>query len=318
LEFNVDLSFMISIVIPLFNEHASIVDLYSEICEIISLYNDWEIIFIDDGSSDGSAEIIIDIASKDSKVKLIRFFRNFGKSAALSEGFKYAKGDVIITMDADLQDDPKEIPNLVNKIGEGFDLVSGWKKTRHDPWTKTFPSKIFNFITKLLTGVKIHDFNCGLKAYRSAVIKSIEIFGGRHRYIPALAGQNNFSVSEIIVNHRPRKFGVTKYGGSRLFHGFFDLLTILFLNKYTQHPLHFFGMIGLTTFTVGSLTELVVLYYKFWLGDPFAKHIALLLLGVIFLFIGIQFFSIGLLGEMMARYSQRKEDRVKEIISSSD
>ena len=309
---------MISIVIPVFNEHESIVDLYSEICEIISLYNDWEIIFIDDGSSDGSAEIIIDIASKDSKVKLIRFFRNFGKSAALSEGFKYAKGDVIITMDADLQDDPKEIPNLVKKIGEGFDLVSGWKKIRHDPWTKTFPSKIFNFITKLLTGVKIHDFNCGLKAYRSAVIKSIEIFGGRHRYIPALAGQNNFSVSEIIVNHRPRKFGVTKYGGSRLFHGFFDLLTILFLNKYTQHPLHFFGMIGLTTFTVGSLTELVVLYYKFWLGDPFAKHIALLLLGVIFLFIGVQFFSIGLLGEMMARYSQRKEDRVKEIISSSD
>ena len=305
---------MISIVIPVFNEHESIVDLYSEICEIISLYNDWEIIFIDDGSSDGSAEIIIDIASKDSKVKLIRFFRNFGKSA----GFKYAKGDVIITMDADLQDDPKEIPNLVKKIGEGFDLVSGWKKIRHDPWTKTFPSKIFNFITKLLTGVKIHDFNCGLKAYRSAVIKSIEIFGGRHRYIPALAGQNNFSVSEIIVNHRPRKFGVTKYGGSRLFHGFFDLLTILFLNKYTQHPLHFFGMIGLTTFTVGSLTELVVLYYKFWLGDPFAKHIALLLLGVIFLFIGVQFFSIGLLGEMMARYSQRKEDRVKEIISSSD
>ena len=305
---------MISIVIPVFNEHESIVDLYSEICEIISLYNDWEIIFIDDGSSDGSAEIIIDIASKDSKVKLIRFFRNFGKSAALSEGFKYAKGDVIITMDADLQDDPKEIPNLVKKIG----LVSGWKKIRHDPWTKTFPSKIFNFITKLLTGVKIHDFNCGLKAYRSAVIKSIEIFGGRHRYIPALAGQNNFSVSEIIVNHRPRKFGVTKYGGSRLFHGFFDLLTILFLNKYTQHPLHFFGMIGLTTFTVGSLTELVVLYYKFWLGDPFAKHIALLLLGVIFLFIGVQFFSIGLLGEMMARYSQRKEDRVKEIISSSD
>ena len=309
---------MISIVIPVFNEHESIVGLYSEICEIISLYNDWEIIFIDDGSSDGSAEIIIDIASKDSKVKLIRFFRNFGKSAALSEGFKYAKGDVIITMDADLQDDPKEIPNLVKKIGEGFDLVSGWKKIRHDPWTKTFPSKIFNFITKLLTGVKIHDFNCGLKAYRSAVIKSIEIFGGRHRYIPALAGQNNFSVSEIIVNHRPRKFGVTKYGGSRLFHGFFDLLTILFLNKYTQHPLHFFGMIGLTTFTVGSLTELVVLYYKFWLGDPFAKHIALLLLGVIFLFIGVQFFSIGLLGEMMARYSQRKEDRVKEIISSSD
>jgi len=309
---------MISIVIPLFNEQESILDLYSEICNAISSYNDWEIIFIDDGSSDGSAEKIIDIASKDSKVKLISFYRNFGKSAALSEGFQNANGDIIITMDADLQDDPAEIPNFVNKINEGSDLVSGWKKVRHDPWAKTFPSKIFNFVTRLLTGVKIHDFNCGLKAYRSSVIKSIEIFGGRHRYIPALAGQKNFSISEIIVNHRPRKYGTTKYGGSRLLHGFFDLLTILFLNKYTQHPLHFFGMIGLTTFTAGVLTELVVLYYKFWLGEPFAKHIALLLLGLILLFIGIQFFSIGLLGEMMARYSEDKEDRVKEIISSSN
>ena len=309
---------MISIVIPLFNEQESILDLYSEICNAISSYNDWEIIFIDDGSSDGSAEKIIDIASKDSKVKLISFYRNFGKSAALSEGFKHANGDIIITMDADLQDDPAEIPNFVNKISEGSDLVSGWKKVRHDPWTKTFPSKIFNFVTRLLTGVKIHDFNCGLKAYRSSVVKSIEIFGGRHRYVPALAGQKNFSVSEIIVNHRPRKYGTTKYGGSRLLHGFFDLLTILFLNKYTQHPLHFFGMIGLTTFTAGILTELVVFYYKFWLGEPFAKHVALLLLGLILLFIGIQFFSIGLLGEMMARYSEDKEDRVKEIISSSN
>jgi len=309
---------MISIVIPLFNEQESILDLYSEICNAISSYNDWEIIFIDDGSSDGSAEKIIDIASKDSKVKLISFYRNFGKSAALSEGFKNANGDIIITMDADLQDDPAEIPNFVNKISEGSDLVSGWKKVRHDPWAKTFPSKIFNFVTRLLTGVKIHDFNCGLKAYRSSVIKSIEIFGGRHRYIPALAGQKNFSISEIIVNHRPRKYGTTKYGGSRLLHGFFDLLTILFLNKYTQHPLHFFGMIGLTTFTAGVLTELLLLYYKFWLGEPFAKHIALLLLGLILLFIGIQFFSIGLLGEMMARYSQDKEDRVKEIISFSN
>ena len=309
---------MISIVIPLFNEQESILDLYSEICNAISSYNDWEIIFIDDGSSDGSAEKIIDIASKDSKVKLISFYRNFGKSAALSEGFKHANGDIIITMDADLQDDPAEIPNFVNKISEGSDLVSGWKKVRHDPWAKTFPSKIFNFVTRLLTGVKIHDFNCGLKAYRSSVVKSIEIFGGRHRYVPALAGQKNFSVSEIIVNHRPRKYGTTKYGGSRLLDGFFDLLTILFLNKYTQHPLHFFGMIGLTTFTAGILTELVVFYYKFWLGEPFAKHVALLLLGLILLFIGIQFFSIGLLGEMMARYSQDKEDRVKEIISFSN
>ena len=308
----------ISLVIPTFNEKESIPDLYLEICDAVSGNNDWEIIFVDDGSSDGSKGEIEKIITKDSKVKLISFYRNFGKSAALSEGFKHSKGDIIITMDADLQDDPAEIPNLINKINEGYDLVSGWKKIRHDPWTKTLPSKIFNFITRLLTGVKIHDFNCGLKAYRSSVVKSIEIFGGRHRYIPALAGQKNFSVSEIIVNHRPRKFGMTKYGGSRIFHGFFDLLTILFLNKYTQHPLHFFGMIGLTTFAAGVFTEFIVLYYKFFLGEPFAKHIALLLLGLSLIFIGIQFFSIGLLGEMMARYSQRKEDRVKDITSSEN
>ena len=309
---------MISIVIPVFNEKESIPDLYLEIIENVSSYGKWEIIFIDDGSSDGSKDKINDIISKDSKVKLISFYRNFGKSAALSEGFKHSKGDIIITMDADLQDDPAEIPNLINKINEGFDLVSGWKKVRHDPWTKTLPSKIFNFVTRILTGVKIHDFNCGLKAYRSSVIKTIEIFGGRHRYIPALAGQKNFFVSEIVVNHRARKFGATKYGGSRLFHGFFDLLTILFLNKYTQHPLHFFGFIGLSTFSFGIIIELIVLYYKFFLVEPFSKHIALLLLGVVLLFIGIQFFSIGLLGEMMARYSQRKEDRIKEIISNKE
>ena len=244
---------------------------------------------------------------------MISFYRNFGKSAALSEGFKYASGDIIITMDADLQDDPNEITNLINKLDEGYDLVSGWKKKRYDPWTKTMPSKIFNFVTRLLTGVKIHDFNCGLKAYRSSVVKSIEIFGGRHRYIPALAGQKNFSVSEIIVNHRPRIHGETKYGGSRIFHGFFDLLTILFLNKYTQQPLHFFGSIGLFTFTIGFIIELIVLYYKFALFEPFSKHIALLILGVIFIIIGIQFFSIGLLGEIMARNSQSKENRVKEV-----
>ena len=308
----------ISIVIPTFNEKESIPYLYLEICDAVPGKSDWEIIFVDDGSSDGSKDEIEKIISKDPKVKLISFYRNFGKSAALSEGFKHSRGDIIITMDADLQDDPAEIPNLINKINEGYDLVSGWKKVRHDPWTKTFPSKIFNFVTRLLTGVKIHDFNCGLKAYRNSVVKSIEIFGGRHRYIPALAGQKNFSVSEIVVNHRSRKFGITKYGGSRLFHGFFDLLTILFLNKYTQHPLHFFGMIGLTTFIAGVFTEFIVLYYKFFLGEPFAKHIALLLLGLSLIFIGIQFFSIGLLGEMMARYSQRKEDRVKDITSSQN
>ena len=303
----------LSIVIPVFNEEESIRELYLQIKDALKVESEYEIIFIDDGSSDNSKKNINALINQDSNVRLISFYRNFGKSAALSEGFKHASGDIIITMDADLQDDPNEINNLINKINEGFDLVSGWKKKRHDPWTKTLPSKVFNFVTKFLTGVKIHDFNCGLKAYRSSVVKSIEIFGGRHRYIPALAGQKNFSVSEIIVNHRPRIHGETKYGGSRIFHGFFDLLTILFLNKYTQQPLHFFGTIGLFTFSLGFIIELSVLYYKFVLFEPFSKHIALLILGVIFIIIGIQFFSIGLLGEIMARHSQSKENRVKEV-----
>ena len=303
----------ISVVIPVFNEEDSIKELYGQISTALKNQKKYEIIFINDGSSDKSEKAIIDLSNEDKRVKLISFYRNFGKSAALSEGFKYASGEIIITMDADLQDDPNEISNLINKLDEGYDLVSGWKQKRHDPWTKTFPSKIFNFVTRILTGVNIHDFNCGLKAYRSSVIKSIEVFGGRHRYIPALAGQMNFSVSEIVVNHRPRIYGETKYGGSRIFHGFFDLLTILFLNKYTQQPLHFFGSIGLVTFTAGFFVELMVIYYKFVLLEPFSKHIALLLLGVILIIIGIQFFSIGLLGEIIARFSQGKEDRIKDI-----
>ncbi|MDC3333495.1 glycosyltransferase family 2 protein [Candidatus Marinimicrobia bacterium] len=303
----------ISVVIPVFNEQESIKELYMQISAALKNQKKYEIIFINDGSSDKSEKAIIDLSNEDKRVKLISFYRNFGKSAALSEGFKYASGEIIITMDADLQDDPNEIPNLINKLDEGYDLVSGWKQKRYDPWTKTFPSKIFNFVTRVLTGVKIHDFNCGLKAYRSSVIKSIEVFGGRHRYIPALAGQMNFSVSEIVVNHRPRIYGETKYGGSRIFHGFFDLLTILFLNKYTQQPLHFFGSIGLATFIAGFFVELMVIYYKFVLLEPFSKHIALLLLGVILIIIGIQFFSIGLLGEIIARFSQGKEDRIKDI-----
>ena len=303
----------ISVVIPVFNEQESIKELYMQISAALKNQKKYEIIFINDGSSDKSEKAIIDLSNEDKRVKLISFYRNFGKSAALSEGFKYASGEIIITMDADLQDDPNEISNLINKLDEGYDLVSGWKQKRYDPWTKTFPSKIFNFVTRVLTGVKIHDFNCGLKAYRSSVIKSIEVFGGRHRYIPALAGQMNFSVSEIVVNHRPRIYGETKYGGSRIFHGFFDLLTILFLNKYTQQPLHFFGSIGLVTFTAGFFVELMVIYYKFVLLEPFSKHIALLLLGVILIIIGIQFFSIGLLGEIIARFSQGKEDRIKDI-----
>ena len=303
----------ISIVIPVFNENESLPDLKVELDKNLSAYPEWEVIFIDDGSSDGSTEYLADLCAQDSHYKLIQFYRNYGKSSALSEGFKLADGDYIITMDADLQDDPAEIPNLVGKLEEGWDLVSGWKKIRHDPIGKTLPSKLFNFVTRVMTGVKIHDFNCGLKGYKKSVVKSIEVFGGRHRYIPALAGQRKFRITEITVNHRARQFGETKYGGSRLFHGFFDLITILFLNRYDQQPLHLFGFFGLISLHLGLIVECVVLYFKYGLGEPFVKHMALLMFGITLIVIGIQFFSIGLLGELMARTTQGQENRIRKI-----
>ena len=302
----------ISVVIPVFNEIESLPGLVEELKINLNNFKEWEVIFVDDGSSDKSNNWLFKLSNENDNFKLIQFFRNYGKSAALSEGFKNAKGDYIITMDADLQDDPAEIPNLINKLEKGWDLVSGWKKNRLDPLNKTLPSKLFNFVTRIVTGIKIHDFNCGLKGYRQSVIKSINIYGGRHRYIPALAGQRKFRVTEIIVNHRERKFGKTKYGGSRIFHGFFDLITILFLNKYTQQPLHLFGFIGLGFLIFGILAETLVLYYKYFLGHFFKDHIALLMFGIMFIVIGIQFFSIGLLGELMTRYTQGQENRVKK------
>ena len=303
----------VSIVLPVLNEIESLSSLIDELKVNLEFVNDWEIIFVDDGSTDGSTDYLIELCSNNSNFKLIQFHRNYGKSAALSEGFKVASGEYIITMDADLQDDPAEIKNLIKKLDEGWDLVSGWKKIRHDPLNKRLPSLFFNFVTRLFTGVRIHDFNCGLKGYKKAVIKSIEIYGGRHRYIPALAGQKKFKVTEIVVNHRARKYGKTKYGNSRMFHGFFDLITILFLNRFTQQPLHLFGSFGIVAFVFGITIECFVLYYKYILMEPFSKHMALLTFGVMLIVIGIQFFSIGLLGELMARSSQSDENRIKSF-----
>ena len=302
----------VSVIIPVFNEVESIKELYDQLKKGLEQYTPYEIIFVDDGSSDGSVETIKKLSELDSSIIFIQFHRNYGKSAALSEGFKYANGNYVVTMDADLQDDPSEIKNLINKLEEGYDLVSGWKKDRKDPLSKRLPSKLFNFVTRIVTGVRIHDFNCGLKIYKKAVVKTLELYGGRHRYIPAMAGQKRFKVTEIIVNHRPRIYGETKYGGSRLFHGLFDLISILFLSKYTQSPMYFFGKIGLFTFLTGLGIEMYVLYLKYSIGDPFAKHMALLMLGILIIVIGIQFVSIGLVGEMIANSNQDKESRVKD------
>lgn len=302
----------ISIIIPVYNEQESLRELFNEISATLKDCRNWEIIFIDDGSSDVSAEIIQSIIDENDNITMIRFFKNFGKADALSEGFQAAQGDFVITMDADLQDDPAEIPNLISKLKQNWDLVSGWKIDRKDPVIKRYPSKFFNLITRLFTGLNLHDFNCGLKGYRKSVVKAIDLYGGLHRYIPALAKQKGFSVTEIPVNHRPRKFGETKYGGARFFHGLFDLLTVLFIGNYLRRPLHFFGIIGLGLFIAGFgiLGWLTWGWFNgIWIGDR-----PVFFLGLLFLILSAQFFSIGLLGDIMVRLSGQNRNRVLETV----
>ena len=305
----------ISIIVPVLNEEGSLDKFYNETTKSLNEYSNWEIIFIDDGSDDESYNIMRKLADEDNRVSIIQFFKNFGKADALSEGFKKANGDIIITIDADLQDDPAEIPRLVEKIQEGWDVVSGWKKDRKDPISKRLPSKLFNMVTRFLTGIKIHDFNCGLKAYRRKVVKSIDIYGGLHRYIPAIAGQKGFSITEIAVNHRPREFGETKYGGNRLFHGFFDLFTMLFTGKYFDRPLHFFGSIGLVFIFISTISEVYPIYDKIANGIPFQKHFALIVFGAMIFGLGLWFFSIGLLGELLVKASGKSEKKIHSVYS---
>ena len=307
----------ISIIVPVLNEEGSLDKFYNETTKSLNEYSNWEIIFIDDGSDDESYNIMRKLTDEDNRVSIIQFFKNFGKADALSEGFKQANGDVVITIDADLQDDPAEIPRLVEKIQEGWDVVSGWKKDRKDPISKRLPSKLFNMVTRFLTGIKIHDFNCGLKAYRRKVVKSIDIYGGLHRYIPAIAGQKGFSITEIAVNHRPREFGETKYGGNRLFHGFFDLFTMLFTGKYFDRPLHFFGSIGLVFIFISTISEVYPIYDKIANGIPFQKHFALIVFGAMIFGLGLWFFSIGLLGELLIKASGTSEKKIHSVYSKN-
>jgi glycosyltransferase involved in cell wall biosynthesis len=249
------------------------------------------------------------LRQNDKNIKIISFRKNHGKSAALSEGFKLARGAIIITMDADLQDDPREIPNLIKKIHTGYDMVSGWKKKRNDPLSKTIPSKFFNRTTSLLTGIKIHDFNCGLKAYRRDVVKEIPVYGELHRYLPVLAHWMGYRVGEIVVEHHPRRFGKTKYGFKRFFDGFFDLLTVLFLTRYRQKPMHLFGLMGLVTFFLGAgiLIYLTILWFS---GHGIGNR-PLLFLGILLVIVGMQSFSLGLIGEMIT--NTKDETRIYSI-----
>lgn len=303
----------LSIVIPVKNEEKSVQILHEQLISVLSSVDiEYEIIFVDDGSTDRTFQNIMNIIEKDNHVKIIKFRKNFGKAEALSAAFKHAKGDIIITMDGDLQDDPKEIPNFIDKIEEGYDLVSGWKFTRHDPITKKIPSKFFNKLTCMLTGVNIHDFNCGFKAYRKEVTDNINLYGEMHRYIPALAAGFGFKITEITVNHHPRRYGRSKYGFKRIIKGFLDLITVKFLISYSSRPLHIFGMTGILSSTIGILIGIYLLILRYT-EDVKLSERPLLLLAILLILIGFQFISIGLLGEMLT-FKQRKEENTSIYI----
>ena len=305
----------LSIIIPLYNEEKSLIELYENIISVLKGINkSHEIIFIDDGSQDRSFEILIDFHRKDKNVRIIQFRKNYGKSAALECGFREARGDIVITMDADLQDDPKEFPNLIAKINEGYDLVSGWKKKRYDPFIKRNTSKLYNFVTSIVSGIRLHDFNCGLKAYRNEVVKQIDIYGQLHRFIPVLAHWEGFRVGEIVVKHHPRKYGKTKFGAFRFIAGFLDLFTVVFLHKFKKRPLHLFGSFGLTLLLLGLIIDGILAFQRIF-ANKYLSNRPLLFLGVLLVIVGIQFISIGLLGEMITETQKRSTDySVKNIL----
>jgi glycosyltransferase involved in cell wall biosynthesis len=305
----------VSVIIPLFNEEESLKELADQIKRVMIKEGlSFEVLFIDDGSSDSSLQKLREINRFDKRFKCFSFRRNYGKSAALNLGFKKSRGEIVITMDADLQDDPNEIPNLIKKLKEGYDLVSGWKKERHDPFIKNITSKFYNFVTRILSGIKIHDFNCGIKAYKKDVVKDLNVYGELHRYIPVLAKHFGYKISEIPVLHHKRKFGKTKYGLNRFIRGPLDLLTIIYNSNFGSRPLHFFGGLGFLTFLLGFGINfyLSCLWYfqGIWLaGRP------LLFLGILLIILGIQFFSVGLLGEMITKSNiEKDEPAIKDII----
>ncbi len=301
----------LSLVIPLLNEDESIGELHEWISGTLApLKLSYEVIFIDDGSTDRSWQLIEKLSNKDQRVRGIKFRRNYGKSAALSSGFRAAKGEVVVTMDADLQDSPEEIPELYRMImQDGYDLVSGWKKRRHDPISKTVPSRFFNWVTRKASGIKLHDFNCGLKAYRNEVIKSIEVYGEMHRYIPVIAKYAGFTkIGEKVVAHQSRKYGVTKFGLDRFMKGFLDLLSITFVSKFGRRPMHFFGMMGTLMFALGFIAAAWLGAQKIYNLHHGIKSILVtdspyFYISLTMMIIGTLLFLTGFLAEMMSRLS---------------
>jgi glycosyltransferase involved in cell wall biosynthesis len=308
----------LTIVVPLFNEEESLPELaewIDRVCQKAKL--SYEVIFVDDGSSDNSWKVVENLTKANSCRKGIKFRRNYGKSAALNKGFEASSGDVVITMDADLQDSPDEIPELFKMIhDQGFDLVSGWKKKRHDPLGKTFPSKFFNWTTRRISKIKIHDFNCGLKAYRKEVIKNIEVYGEMHRYIPVIAKWAGFNkIGEKVVEHRARKFGVTKFGMERLIKGYLDLLSITFISKFGKRPMHLFGALGTFLFFVGLLIGIYLTVAKYFFEVYKMTERPLFYFGLLAMIIGSQLFMTGFLAEMVSRNAHdRNVYKVQERI----
>jgi dolichol-phosphate mannosyltransferase len=300
---------MLSIVVPVFDERETLAMLHGELCEVASAQGlDLEVIFVDDGSSDGSWEAIEEIAAKDARVRGIRFRRNFGKAAALNAGFQEAHGDFVFTMDADLQDDPHEIPKFLEEMSKDLDVVSGWKKVRHDPWHKVLPSRVFNAMVGYLTGVRLHDHNCGFKCYRREIFDEIRLYGELHRFVPVLAAARGWKVGETVVQHRPREYGRSKYGLYRIVKGFLDLLTVYFLTGFGQRPQHLLGSLGLVCFLLGGfgLTALSIAWCVTRLDagmeDLELHKRAIFYFSIVALLFGAQFLSVGFLAELFTAF----------------
>jgi len=312
---------MISVVIPVHDEERSVALLYDELRSALEpLHTEWEAIFVDDGSTDGTFAALTRLHSGSPNVRVVRLRRHFGKAAALGAGFDQARGDTVVTIDGDLQDDPTEIPRLLAKLDEGFDLVSGWKTRRRDPLPRRVLSRVFNSVTSRFSGVRLHDMNCGLKAYRAEVVHGLRLYGELHRFIPVLAHYRGFRIAELPVNHRPREHGRSRYGIERYLRGFLDLLTVSFIGRYRHRPLHLFGGLGLALMALG-IGILVYLTVDKALGHAIGGR-PLLTLGVLLVVVGMQFFSLGLISEMItSHHEERAQEReraellVDEILS---
>lgn len=309
----VDLSF----IIPAKNEEGSVAKLYKQLTvEIRKLKRSYEIIFVDDGSTDDTLLNLKRIRKGDNNVKILKLRGNFGKSTALQAGFNHSQGQIIFTLDADLQDNPVEIPRFLAKLSEGYDLVSGWKQKRHDPWHKVIPSRILNNVTTKLTGVKLHDINCGFKAYKSDVVKTLNLYGELYRFIPVFAAKQRFKVGEIAVAHRARKYGKTKFGMERNLKGLLDLLTVVFLTGYLRRPGHFFGTLGLGSFGFGFIIGIYITYLWATTGT-IQNHHPLLFFGMLLMIIGVQLITTGLIAEMIVSLNQSRssvEDKIDEAL----